>query len=673
MKTSFKKFGLKCFLDLMVLAGLLCLFFFIQTGLKLNIAESSTISKATGAEYVVDSTETDQGAIGNGKTIKAYVDLIGTSKKATLKFTHRGINNTTTYTVSTSVTIPSNIAVIIEQGAILSDDGGSANFTINGPFEHGLSKCFDWTGSGSVSFGSGAVEQVYPEWWGAIADGTTDCASAIQAAINSLSRGVVKLPAHGTYKTTSQIGGKSFVWLKGTSDYATNIKGVHTEAAVVSFKGVTQSGISDLSLEGDQTTNPKTGLVLGRSSAASAGYHRIINLKIVGYFSVAALYSIASEENTFIKCQIILQGGTAKYAFYTGQFDSLSVESLYPSSNASCQFYGCSIYSWSEEAEDMSTIYMQGGQTLIMWTFRDCYFCTAKDAYVTIDVGIADPFDVPGPIIFDNCNGEMFYVSDKSDVIYGYHFTGSGTINDVDLGTSALRQLRGATTYGVYVDDNVTLKKFKLQSSQAFDVSMYTLDNCELDLSNSNIIIRGNAFGNYIRHDVTKTLTILGSERANFIESASGKGIDEICLRAEQDALKGISSTFVKTDILNFTDEGKAKWNYNCAHFGIRDNVQAKSTDYTVPAALTANIFTNEGASAAVTFTLPAATAGLKFTFVRVASQAIYIDPSGTELIRGGGAGKYILLEGNGTFIEMCCAIDGTWDWIARGTTSHEP
>jgi hypothetical protein len=64
------------------------------------------------------------------------------------------------------------------------------------------SRAMTLTGA-SVIFGTGAVEQVYPQWWGAVADGVTDCSAAITHAIYSIRwGGKVKIPA-GKYRVTS--------------------------------------------------------------------------------------------------------------------------------------------------------------------------------------------------------------------------------------------------------------------------------------------------------------------------------------------------------------------------------------------------------------------------------------------------------------------------------------
>ncbi len=138
--------------------------------------------------FRVSYDNVDQGIAGNGNSVKDLVDSIGTTKRATLLFSHsRTCITKETYTFLTTESIPDNIKVVIEEGAVLSDAGGSADLTINGSFDHGSSKCFDWTGTGSVSFGAGAVKEVYPEWWGEnTTPGTTEMTTAIQSAIDSL-------------------------------------------------------------------------------------------------------------------------------------------------------------------------------------------------------------------------------------------------------------------------------------------------------------------------------------------------------------------------------------------------------------------------------------------------------------------------------------------------------
>jgi len=150
---------------------------FIETLLNdLNSAAArATLEALPGKQsYFIDATETDQGLTGNGKTIKAYVDVIGTSKKATLVLTHSSTENETTYTLTTSETIPDNITLEIENGAIID---GVGTLTIGKSFKAGLYQVF----GSSITISN--LKKVKPEWWGAIGDDSTICTTAIEAAI----------------------------------------------------------------------------------------------------------------------------------------------------------------------------------------------------------------------------------------------------------------------------------------------------------------------------------------------------------------------------------------------------------------------------------------------------------------------------------------------------------
>lgn len=74
----------------------------------------------------------------------------------------------------------------------------SGTVTISAPFTAGLYECLG--GAGSFVFSSGTIQEVYPEWWGAVADGVTDCLSACQKTAASIATigGTLTLTS-GTY------------------------------------------------------------------------------------------------------------------------------------------------------------------------------------------------------------------------------------------------------------------------------------------------------------------------------------------------------------------------------------------------------------------------------------------------------------------------------------------
>ena len=130
-------------------------------------------------------------------SIEATLALIGTVNKATLLIrpgTWPIISNAN-WSAYTNVTFKIVPGTMISHGA----------FTVNIPNpDAGL---YQWlSGTGAVNF-SGSIKGVYPQWYGAKADGATDDVVAIQKAINTvilIGKGNIIIPP-GTYATTSEL------------------------------------------------------------------------------------------------------------------------------------------------------------------------------------------------------------------------------------------------------------------------------------------------------------------------------------------------------------------------------------------------------------------------------------------------------------------------------------
>jgi hypothetical protein len=107
-------------------------------------------------------------------------------------------------------------------------------------------------------------------------------------------------------------------------------------------------------------------------------------------------------------------------------------------------------------------------------------------------------------------------------------------------------------------------------------------------------------------------------------------------------------------------------------------SVSAKTADYTVTVGESGSIFTNTGASGAVTFALPAAVAGLQYVFALGAAQELRVDPNGTETISLANgvqqaAGKYVVADAVGESAIIACVIAGQWLMLnAVGTWTAE-
>lgn len=106
-----------------------------------------------------------------------------------------------------------------------------------------------------------------------------------------------------------------------------------------------------------------------------------------------------------------------------------------------------------------------------------------------------------------------------------------------------------------------------------------------------------------------------------------------------------------------------------------------KTANYTIRVGETGTAFNTDGAAGTVTFTLPAATVGLWYTFRNGSVNALQIDPNGTETIAlpstgvQGAAGKYLQTTGtNGPTVHIVCDKAGQWSVYGyTGTWTAEP
>ena len=100
--------------------------------------------------------------------------------------------------VAGSIATPTTLTLKFGPAGFLSIATGKT-VTINGNIDAGLTKIFSCAGTGKVVLNK--VKEVYPQWWGAKGDGTTDDTVPVQAAFDSVPSGgyTVFLPS-GSYK-----------------------------------------------------------------------------------------------------------------------------------------------------------------------------------------------------------------------------------------------------------------------------------------------------------------------------------------------------------------------------------------------------------------------------------------------------------------------------------------
>lgn len=258
--------------------------------------------------------------------------------------------------------------------------------------------------------------------YGAIPNGTTDCTSAIQAAIDSINvtngGGIVYFPK-GVYKTTATItvpwtgsgiilqgaGGPNQTSNEGTSV----ILGVHTGEAIVSLQGAVFCQINDMVLRGDATSTPQCGLLLGRNGPGSAGWHSFRNMGCRGSYSVAAMYNVASEGNSYSDCWFALdEDCDAEKCVYLSNGNNGGLTPVTPltaSTLLGADFYTCNFYN-NTLTSGAACIYIDTSGSVGSLNFYGGYLILANGHFVRMTTGIIDGDDSFGPFTFTGMGAE---------------------------------------------------------------------------------------------------------------------------------------------------------------------------------------------------------------------------------------------------------------------------
>jgi hypothetical protein len=267
---------------------------------------------------------------------------------------------------------------------------------------------------------------------------TLDVTAAINAALASLNNagGTVRIP-RGLYRTTAEIyippnakvvGDGLFGGQSAYDQGCTTIYAAHSGNSIFNLVGSGACRIQDLCLQSGPPSGPypQTGIMLGRTTAASSGYHHIERISIYGCYDAAAIYSIASEDNYWEDIFVWIYGGTAKYCLYTcigtsATFPTGITQPFYTSSNLDNVFNRFWFTNSSFNANS-AIIYIDGAEATGSWSFFGGYMTASSGSYVEIANGYVDGLSMLGPITFVGCNGERLA---GGDPYYAYKLTAS--------------------------------------------------------------------------------------------------------------------------------------------------------------------------------------------------------------------------------------------------------
>lgn len=185
-----------------------------------------------------------------------------------------------TYLIAGDVTVPANVELWFANGAMLEVDSGDT-VTIEGHIRDCVHQIFG--GSGIVA-GTPNVGFVRPEWWGAVADGVTDCADAIDKAIKFASDTTSKVQ-------TVRFAAGDYVMGSGLS-YGPTYDNVTLQGAGKTTYGYTRKGGTTIVAKNILSSTPLISLA-GQASP----------LDTVTGWSVRDMQFIASYTEAANRCQ----------------------------------------------------------------------------------------------------------------------------------------------------------------------------------------------------------------------------------------------------------------------------------------------------------------------------------------------------------------------------------
>lgn len=288
--------------------------------------------------------------------------------------------------------------------------------------------------------------------------------AAIDAA-QEAGGGVVVLPV-GIYRIAKEIdlAGRSFLEIVGAAPRASVLVADTALRSLVSLIGARHITLRDLELESSNPDAPvEVCLALGSAAGESAGHHDLVKLVAGGYASKAIIYSVASEVNSFIDVHAYLDGGGAKYVFYTSERDGLKLGGRAPTS-------GSNLVGWIQRCtfrslasgDDSAVVFIDARASTGSWVVRDTMIVTGAGSVVRLASDGAR-----GPFVFDG-------IYAQSTGPHGFYLENAGAAaQGVSITNCFFTQSK--STHFLYAEDGFDLSNSTFENNASFGVaSLYS-------------------------------------------------------------------------------------------------------------------------------------------------------------------------------------------------------
>ena len=201
----------------------------------------SVTSDSSGDSAVSTSTLNIKTSYGtNASDINDAITYANANSANSFVFLFEDAN----FTVENNMIFPSNVTIQVEPTAKLMIYAGVNSVTINGAIKHDFNQIFKYENNTTctITIDPEFTEQIYPQWFGAVPDGTSDSSFLVTKA---LATGIKRLVlSGGNFKLNSNITIPSDVEIirKGGADFTlasgVTITGLGTKATVFDKVGI---------------------------------------------------------------------------------------------------------------------------------------------------------------------------------------------------------------------------------------------------------------------------------------------------------------------------------------------------------------------------------------------------------------------------------------------------
>lgn len=417
----------------------------------------------------------DFGAVGNGSTaddtaVAAAITAIGSNNVTLLIPNPIKIAANHYFPANVNLMFINGGEFVIPTGITLTL-GAADNISATGQ-----QQIFALTGTGAVAFGVGG--QVYPEWFGAKGDGSTDDTAAIKAAVASLVNG------HGWIHLGPKTYDISSVILIQTS--YTGIVGAGLNSSILQMTSATGSGVEFLGTSGTHLANcyarqfsithssgalPGTGgngLTLEYTSVA-----RIEDMQIADFAIGVSLYGASNTLATRVQAS----NSSGSVSFHGFDIDT----------DVGCnssEFRDC----WVSMAGNTSTssigFYAYGANVFDLY-FDECETASGATGFWLDSSASDSPSGKNQDITFMNCIADNY----STQGYYLYDFTNWGNVSIIGGWINA--KAMAATTYGCNIQ---SCRGISITNVQFMDQNNATHCWGINALSSQNILVQGCLF-----------------------------------------------------------------------------------------------------------------------------------------------------------------------------------